>query len=135
MKVVEVEAVLNARYGGFSINTEMALWLMEKRGWLITNDYDYQKKDYPINMLFEQKVGLKDYYYSPNHDNVEFRSHKDLIDCIKELQEKHKDDPYPESYYGHIQGLKIVTVKVHLEVEDCHDGKEKINCSVENANN
>lgn len=130
----DLELVLNTQFGGFHFDTEMALWLIENRNWVVLSEkeYDY-KKEYPINTLTEV---MGDYYYSPHKDTIELRSNKDLIDCVRFLKEKHKDDVYPEKYYGHIHSLSVKRVKVRVEIEDYHDGKEKINCWIdeENAN-
>jgi hypothetical protein len=126
--VFEMEVVLHRKYGGFHIDTEMALWLMENRGWKVVkeSEYDYNKKgDWPLNYLVE---GFSDWYYHPRSESLAFRTQKDLIDCVRALHEVHKDDSYPESYYGHIHGLKVVKVKVFAEVEDYDDGHERVNC-------
>jgi hypothetical protein len=127
-KVFEIEIVLHRKYGGFSIDTEMALWLWEHRGWSIVKEskYDYHKKaEWPLNYLVESS--FSDWYYHPRSESIEFRSQKDLIDCVRAVKAAHKDDKYPESYYGHIQGLAVVKVKVFASVEDYDDGHERVN--------
>lgn len=123
----EIELVLNVDYGGFRFDTEMALWLSENRGWQIikNKDYDY-KSQYPLTTLID--LG-GDYFCSPK-DNIQIRSHKDLIDCVRYLQKLHETDEYPESIYGHIHDLEIKKISVEIEIEDYHDGKEKVVCHV-----
>ncbi|MCI0564443.1 MAG: hypothetical protein MN733_38720 [Nitrososphaera sp.] len=119
MKFPPLEIIINTAFDGFSLNTEMALWLMENCGWPV------DPNEYPVKMLFS--YGSGDNFFHPRADSIEFRSHKDLVDCVRAIKEIHKNDAYPEKYYGHIHGLAVVTVKVNLSVENYHDGKEKIN--------
>jgi hypothetical protein len=125
--MIEMELVINVDFGGFSFDTEMALWLSEHRGWTVLPEkkYNYKEK-YPINTLVEMSG---DYFYSPN-DGIELRSNKDLIDCVRALQILHENDDYPEAYYGHIHNLSIKKVAVHIEIENYYDGKERIKCRV-----
>ena len=128
--MLEIQLVLNTDFGGFSVDSEMALWLIENRGWKLipANEFDYKTK-YPVNTLIDSTFA--DLVHAPNANTLEFRSHPDLIDCVKAVKLAHKKDSFPASRYGHIQKLSIKNVKVHLEIEDYHDGKEKINCWVE----
>ena len=122
--------VLNTDYGGFSINTEMALWLSENREWNVISEkeYNYKKKDeYPITTIVDMRG---DYFYSPCGDTIEFRSNKDLIDCVRAVKLAHENDSFPESRYGHINKLNIIKVGTLLEIEDYHDGKERVICHV-----
>lgn len=116
--IAVVEAVINTEFGGFSLNTEMALWLMENRNWKITKQWDCKEPKHLV-----ESIG--DHYYV-NDEKIDFRLNKDLIDCVRALKEVHKNDTYPESYYGHIHNLKIVKLKVNLSIENYHDGKERI---------
>lgn len=122
----EIELVLHRRYGGFSIDMEMALWLIENRQWTLIKhkDYDYQKRnEFPLNCLIEMG---RDYYH-PNSDSLAFRSQKDLLDCVRAIQEVYKNDSWSEAYHGHIQGLEITKVKIFAEIEDYNDGHERLN--------
>lgn len=92
------------------------------------SEYDYKKKDeYPLNMLFEEKY----YIMAVKSDTMEFRSNRDLIDCVRAIQKLHENDEYPESYYGHIHKLRVKKVKVHIDIEDYHDGQERFNCYID----
>lgn len=126
----ETELVLNVDFGGFSFDTEMALWLMENRNWKIISqdDYNYKIKDYPINVLIEHSG---DYYFSPHSGKIELRSNQDLIDCVRALQKLHENDSFRDKYYGHIFDLAIKKVRLHLSIEDYYDGKEKISSYLE----
>jgi len=98
-----VEVVIHTDYGGFSINTEMALWLMENRGWTVA-----PKNADPAGHQLGESIG--DYFFSTEKDEVKLRTNKDLIDCVRAIKEIHKDDVYPERYYGYIHKLKCVLI-------------------------
>ena len=117
--ICEREVVINARYGGFHLDTEMAIWLMENKNWVVGKNKDLEDCGF-------------DYYMPPqNTDEIAFRMNPDLIECVCALKEIHKNDVYPDSYYGHIHTLKIEKVKVYIGVENVNDGKEKITCWTE----
>lgn len=122
--LLKTEIVINTKFGGFSLDTEMALYLQEKYGWEIINgdEYDY-KKGYDINVLIDH---ANDYFISPHRNVIEFRSNKELIECIRCLQNKYKDDKHPR--IGHIHNFTIKQVKVYLDIIDHYDGIEKIEC-------
>jgi hypothetical protein len=127
MKITEVELVINVNFGGFSFDTEMALWLSENCGWTIIPEKNYNYKEkYSITTLIDMKGNL---FISPN-DGVELRSNKDLINCVRAVHALHENDDFPDSHYGHIHNLAIRKVDVHLEIIDHHDGIEKINCQI-----
>lgn len=122
---IQMELVLNIDYGGFSFNTEMALWLSENRGWTVLSEKKYNHKEkYPITTLIEM---TGDYFFHPN-DSIDLRSNRDLIDCVRALQTLHENDTFPESRYGHIHNLSVKNISFHIEIEDYHDGKERIKC-------
>ncbi len=126
----ELEVVIHDNYGGFSVDDEMALWLIENRGWtlLAENQYDYKKEsELPLTTLVDFHFSN----YSPHQHKIEFRSHLDLLDCVRAIKKLHEDDDYPDSIYGHIHSLSIKKIKVHVGVEDYHDGKERISCWME----
>lgn len=125
----ELELVINTEFGGFSLSDEMASWLVENRNWtLVTNkEYNY-KKQYPLETLL---IACKDMNVHPNdNSNIEFRSHKDLLDCVRHFKIVHENDKYPDSYYGHIHELEIEKFKVRVEIEEYHDGKERVICDM-----
>lgn len=130
--LIELEVVLNCKYGGFSIDSEMALWLMENRNWTVVKDsvYDYKSKnEFPTTCLVE---GIGDWFHHAKYsfNSIEFRSNRDLIDCVKAIKDIHKNDKYPDSYYAHIHSLEVVKVGVLAEIEDYDDGHERITCQV-----
>jgi hypothetical protein len=50
-----------------------------------------------------------------------------LIECIRELQKLHENDSYSIKRYNvRAYNFEIINVQVHIEVEDYHDGKERI---------
>ena len=125
MIIFEKEVVIHVTYGGFHFNDEMALWLMENRNWKIGKEdkKEFDLYDYSNDYLF----------LTGNRDNREFRDNQDLIDCVKALKELHKNDDYMARQNSHINGLAVVKVKVHLEIEDVYDGVEKVSCWVESV--
>lgn len=126
--VANIEIVINVTFGGFSIDTEMALWLIEHRGWVSKKEdaYDYTAKDqWPLTHLIESGSS---WIYSPHSDSMAFRMHKDIIDCVQALQEQYKDDGYQERRTRHVHHLKVIKAALHIDVEDYHDGKERVHC-------
>lgn len=120
--ITTVEIVIHTEFGGFHLDMEMALWLMENRNWKVTKKWEEREN-------FQLIESFGDFH--PTDDSINFRMNKDLIDCVRAIKEVHKDDKYPESYYGHIHKLEIVKMAVYIGVENYHDGKEKVNCHVE----
>lgn len=124
MKSFNFDVVLNREFGGFGISQEMALWLVSNKNWPVVDmdDFDWNNQEkYPINCL----IIWDNKKYSTVHDrNIEFRSHPDLIECVKAIQELHKNDEFANS--DKIHDLHIQNVKVDLDVDDYHDGKEAV---------
>lgn len=129
---VELEVVLHVEYGGFSLDTEMALWLLENRGWTVVKeaDFDYERRgEFPLNVLVEG--GLSDHYYHPRAGSIAFRAHPDLRACVRALHAAHAGDSYDERRACHVLALAVVTARVVVEVEDHHDGQERLTCRIE----
>ena len=114
---MNIELVLHTDYGGFHIDDEIALWLMENRGWTISKKVEDDGTD-----LYEYS---SDYFVTRKHksSSVELRSNPDLIDCVRELQKLHKDDDFREKHYGYIHKLRVVKIEVKISIEDYHDGR------------
>lgn len=121
----EMETVIHVEYGGFTIDTEMAVWLMENRGWSIKKEFE--NKDNNIFTCLIESTFADDYYHI-NMNSIQFRSHPDILDCVREIKKNHINDVYPDSLYGYIHNLKIVKLSFYAEIENYYDGKEKINC-------
>lgn len=125
--LLELEVVLHRGYGAFHIDDEMALWLMEHRGWTMVKGMNaYPKGKWPMTCLDDE---CHDFVYSPHGDTIEFRSHPDLIACVKALKELHKNDSHSDKMYGHIHKLKIAKMEISAGIEDYNDGYERLNCS------
>lgn len=125
--VATIDVVVNKKYGGFHIDTEMALWLIENYSYSVTSDPNEQ-----ADLL---EVGY-DYFVPHNDwlgdlDSVHFRSHPDIVCCVATLKDLHKDDEYPEKQYGHIHSLEIRRMKIYLEIEDHNDGIETVSARLE----
>lgn len=124
MMIPPLEIVLNVEYGGFSFDTEMALYLQEL-GWAVikAKDYDYKAK-YPVNTLID--CG-NDYFTHPDLTSIELRTHPDLIKCVKDLQKLHENDEYLESHYGHIpHNFKVQSLQLEIEIQNYDDGIERV---------
>lgn len=130
----EICLVLNSKFGGFSLNDEMALWLKKERGWTIinSNEYSYENKDsYDVTTLLKLLGGM--YISATDNSSIKFRSHQDLIDCVLHFRKVHENDTYPDSHYHKIHDFEIVKATYQLSIENYYDGKEKVNndCFIE----
>lgn len=117
-----IEVVLNNAFGGFALNKEMADWLVSNKGWSIIKhkDYDHEMK-YPINTLME----LYGEYVAPSKCNCfEFRTNKELIECIRFFKAKHVN-----SFRERVNDFKIEKIEIRFDIENYHDGYER--CSVD----
>lgn len=123
-----LEIVINTTFGGFTVSKEMGEWLISNRQWKVVdeNDHDFQT-DLPLGTLLRSKWG-----YSPTDSGrFEFRSHPDLVACVRALQELHAGDKHALRREQRIWDLEVVEATVHIDVVDYHDGKEKIECWME----
>ncbi len=121
MLLQTVELVVNSAFGGFSFDTEMALWLIENKGWTSSKE-NSEKYD-----LVE--CGSDWYYPSIKYtDAVSIRFHPDLIACVRGLQKTLTNVPRSERYKHHVLDMTIVTVDINIGVIDYHDGKERVEC-------
>ena len=136
MNIPEIEVVINSEYGGFSLDQYMADWLVENKGWSIVDYYnDVKQKDDKFD-LYRMGGGT---FYPKNEVDIDFRTNKDLIECVKFFQDKYKNLTYSErnKMYSDCRckffDLKIEKVKITIEIDDYHDGKEKIcvSCNTE----
>ena len=128
---IEFDIVLNRNYGGFGCCTEMALWLIENKGWTLIQhkDYDYKSKNkYPVTTIIDDKWNS----YFLNNESMELRTHPDLIECLKTLKAQFNPDNDLRShdcvYSKEIDDLEIMQVSVQLGVESYHDGHERLTC-------
>jgi len=125
--LIDLEIVLHTDYGGFCLNDEMALWLVENRGWVIRKNAEYnykEKNNWPfLHLIDDDFDGI---ISSPHMDDLKFRSHPDLVSCVKALKELHKNDTYAQRCLIH--RLTIVKLSVFAEIERYNDGHERINC-------
>ena len=125
MIVKEFEIVVNGAYGGFGLDTEMALWLMEHKHWRVTEDDNkFETDKYDL-------VGLGEYFWpTKKYDDTEFRMNPDLLECVKTLKKKYEKLSYYERNKSgaKVLDLAISKVQVHIQVKDVHDGKEEVEC-------
>lgn len=122
MIIHEVEIVLHKDYGGFRIDGEMAQWLFENAGWVLSDEYS---TNMPPKHLYKYS---DDYYCGQDVSSVSFRTQPELINCVRVLLEKHKATKNNYSNKPYIHNLVIEKVQIHLDIEEYHDGKEKISC-------
>lgn len=119
-KITTIELVINTEYGGFSYNQEIAEWLKNKRKWKIITEKELGD-EHPLTTII--KLGSN--HYATYKDCIELRMHKDLVNCIRELKEKHEDDDFT-IHHNQLDSLEIKTVSIFLDIEDYHDGKERV---------
>ena len=113
MIIHEFEIVVNVEFDGFRLDTEMAMWLVENKGWTITQDWE-PTKEYDL-------IDCKGNYFQPTnkYKKIEFRMNPDLIECVKELQKKYKSMNF-------LERQKYGVCDLNVEVQDVHDGKEEV---------
>lgn len=131
--VFETEIVLHTDFGGFSFDDEMALWLFENRGWISIkhDDYDYKKKaELPITTLIDMG---HDMHCGVDNESFKLRTHKDVIDCVRAIKERHKDDPSNVSYHSHIRKLSIRRISIVVGLENYYDGRERVTYSCDDS--
>lgn len=122
---MKITLVLNTDYGGFSLDTEMAEWLRDNRGWsLLNHEFDGRCTDGTLKKALSRI--MSNIYYHPEQHSIEFRSNQDLIDCVRELREKRANSTFNEWHYSHIKCLEVVEANVNFSVNNYHDGKERL---------
>jgi hypothetical protein len=136
MIVKEVEIVINCDFGGFSLDTEMAIWLMEMKGWTVTEEPSMSETDH------YDLFGMGDFFWpTAKHTDggndrcdTSFRMNPDLIECVKALQDKYKEllvwqrlNLKPDHK---VLSLGIAKLRFHVDVVNEYDGKEEVKCWV-----
>lgn len=125
--IPEIEVVINTDFGGFRLDEEMALWLIENKNWKVAK---YSSEDYDPNGDHDL-VDLNGPYIIPKEDNIAFRTNKDLIECIKYFKDKYKLADYVqrleiEKHGGKVFDLKVVKIVIGISIDDYYDGKERV---------
>ena len=120
---MKLKLVLNTDYGGFSATKEMVDWLKAK-GWTIIPEKNYysSEKKYPLTTI----ISGSGYNSFVHYYDIQLRSHPDLIECVRTLQKLHENDTWTEQRQNGIYDLSIVEVDISIEIEDYHDGKERV---------
>lgn len=125
MIVKSFEIVINNQYGGFSFDREMAEWLHKNKNWGIAGASDFPQDDLIAPCLIQWSGDL--YYPVSRLDNVELRLNPDLIECVKTLRAKYEDQLQPgHKLRNKVLDLVVQKVNVEVDVEDVHDGKERV---------
>jgi hypothetical protein len=127
MIVYTNKIVINTQFGGFSLDLEMANWLVKNKNWIITDDAESQEHDLIV-------VGMNYFYPSNKYQDIQFRMLPDFIECVEFLQQKHKNISYINRYRHQVLNLSIVKFDIDLTVEDIYDGKEAIRVNYESNN-
>jgi len=136
MIVEEVEVVINCGFGGFCLDTEMAIWLMEMKGWTVTEDPSMSETDrYDL-------FGMGDFFWPTGKHtdggndrcDASFRMNPDLIACVKTLQNKYKGlrtwERLKLKPEHKVFDLGIAKLRFHMDVINKYDGKEEVKCWV-----
>jgi hypothetical protein len=125
-----IELVIHTAFGGFHVNDEMALWLIDHRGWTLLPDTDEShtllQKGLPPKHIVS---GKGDYNHVSDGSSPAFRSDPDVVACVRALKKAHENDSYPEKFHGHIHGLAVVTVTASVEGHNQYDGIENVSVS------
>lgn len=112
----KTEVVINDDYGGFGLSNEAFEWLIENRGWTVTDingEGNYINPEADI-CLSHWNPMLGKYWLVKN--DKELRANKDLIDVVKLLKKKAN---------GNCASLKIVKIPPDVEWEIAeYDGAE-----------
>jgi hypothetical protein len=122
------EIVINTEFGGFSLDTEMAVWLMENRGWRVSKTDSTCDLEHDLVEMGADRFVPTDKHVQ-HYDDTKFRMNQDLIDCVRDLQATYYRGPGWRE--AKVNCLEVKTINVHIDVEEYHDGKEEINCRAE----
>lgn len=103
----EAEVVINTNFGGFGITQAMGDWLVKNKGWTVGEWEDGCD-------LVRYGMG---YYTGSRHSKTSLRTHPDLVECVRAVED--------------VKDLKVVRIRIHLEVVDENDGIENVSCWAE----
>lgn len=112
-----MKVVINKCFGGFGLSTEAHEWLIENRGWKVT---EYNKKGEKKNKSAQLTLTDNERMFGKYWDSIsrEDRTNKDLIDVVTELGSKAN---------GKHAQLEIIDIPDGIEWEiDDYDGNESI---------
>ena len=113
-----MKIIKNACYGGFGLSDKACEWLIENKGWKVT---EYEKdgntlKDAEAELILAENSFFNKYLIRGTHD--ELRVNKDVIECVETLGEKAN---------GQFASLKIEEIPDDVEwYIDDYDGIETI---------
>jgi hypothetical protein len=112
-----MKIVINACHGGFGLSTQAFDWLIENKGWKVT-DYTEDKRGYvdpTAQIIFSGSTWAR-YYLM--HDGESFRTNPDLIEMVEALE---------SDANGRCANLRIVEIPddVDWQISE-YDGWERI---------
>ena len=114
-----MKIIINVCFGGFGLSNEAFNWLVQNKGWRIT-DYsdDGGYKDPTAEIVRHRYHGDTEYSYSSTLDDGVIRRHPDVIEAVETLGDK-ADGEFAE--------LKVVNIPDDIEWEiEYYDGNEHI---------
>jgi hypothetical protein len=108
---MKIRAVLHKNYGGFHLTDEIVDKMTAK---------GFEWGAIPPNKSCGEYV----HYHAMNE--FSFRSNPIFIEVVLELQKENNKLDWYEARKNYISGLSVVEVNLNVEVEDYHDGKERL---------
>jgi hypothetical protein len=115
-----MKIVINKCYGGFGLSDQAYEWLMENKGWKLT-EYDEDGnvlKDSNAQIVKATKALLGKYWAVGDNRSIEFRTNPDIVEVVETLG---------EGASGRFAKLKVVEIPDGIEVTiDEYDGIEWI---------
>jgi len=117
-----MKVVINDNYGGFALSYKAMRWLVDEKGWLLISNNEFSENF----KKYQNKIELIRICYSKGkgklhvncYNDIQFRSHPDLIECVQNLGREaawdtlHRDDNEGDT-------LKIVEIPDGIDVEIC----------------
>lgn len=82
-----MKIAINRCSGGFRLSTEAYEWLIENKGWRVT-EFNEDGSGYKDSTAQIVKGDRKSYFLCEDKDDSKFRVNPDLIECIEALGSK-----------------------------------------------
>jgi hypothetical protein len=113
-----MKVVINKCYGGFSPSTELFEYLINEKGWKLTQYKGNTYEDPKADIVKADGMSMSDYYFVHREDDQDLRSNPDLVEAVEKLGEKAS---------ASVSRLEVVEIPddVNYEIEE-YDGLEHI---------